>query len=180
MKPSLCLTALAATHTSILEVGKKTLFGSAPAPKIDRHDPARIVPSKDVTLHYETGSDSNAHTNLNVTHVMKYPTILLEEIASLINVDCEANSVAMTFNDSSVFASIRGSWSTNQTLVLVTNHLGDCDAELERGFFIAKKLDWDSKNLVCTAKTAKTDVEHTAGKHPRQNIEYFKKITLGI
>ena len=175
MKPSLCLAAAIATQTSVLELGKKTLFGSAPMPDINREDIARIQPSKDISLHYTSTSDSvTADTNVNVTHTMKYPTILLEEIASLINVDCSASSVSMTFNDPSVFSTIRGTWSTNQTLVLITNHLGDCDEELERSFFVAKKLTWDSKTLVCTANTEKTDVEHAAGKFsPHKHTSLF-------
>lgn len=165
MKPSYCLAAAVATQTSILETGKKTLFGSAPMPDIDRTNISHIRPSKDISLHYTSNSATAPNANVNVTHTMKYPTILLEEIASLINVDCSASSVAMTFNDSSVFSTIRGSWSTNQTLVLITNHLGDCDEELERSFFIAKKLTWDSKNLVAIANSVKTDIEHTAGMY---------------
>lgn len=70
------------------------------------------------------------------------------------------------FNDTSAFETTQSAWSAtlNQTFVLVTNHLGDCDEELERGFFVVNSLSWDKEGLVCTARSKKSDVASTASE----------------
>src|SRR5438552_4043319 len=106
MQPSLCVAALAATTSSIfqptttpsvLQPGQKATFNPAPMPNIDRHDPTHLIPSKAISLHYQTNSTTAANPKVNVTHTMKYPSVLLEQIASVTNVHCSANSVAVTF-----------------------------------------------------------------------------------
>ena len=45
-----------------------------------------------------------------VNNTMKYPTVVLEDIASIINVDCTADSVAVTFNDTTTFEKAQSAW----------------------------------------------------------------------
>lgn len=47
---------------------------------------------------------------------------------------------------------------------MVTNHLGECDPELERGFFIVDSISFDNTTLVATASSAGTNISATAGK----------------
>ncbi|KAK6583213.1 hypothetical protein PZA11_004289 [Diplocarpon coronariae] len=81
-----------------------------PLPKrgIERGDDSSLLPKKDVSLHYEQDYADNSHMDVN--YKMKYPTILLEEIASITKVDCTADSVTVTFNDTTVFAKAQSIW----------------------------------------------------------------------
>ncbi|KAH8679955.1 hypothetical protein BGZ60DRAFT_428250 [Tricladium varicosporioides] len=149
------------------------LFGPAPIP-VDTHSAARVVPTIELELPYKSNT-SDSHINVN--HTMKYPSVLLEAIASVINVDCSADSVAMTFDDSSIFAATQNSWNAQGDFVMVTNHLGDCDEELERGFFLVDTLTWDNSSLTCTAHSHKTNVSTTA---EMTQITFGKIPTSGV
>ena len=138
------------------------LFAPAPAPGIDTHDVAYVVPQGNVSLYY--GSNITTSASVNINHTMKYPTIVLEQIASIISVDCSNTSVAMTFNNSAVFATTQAAWIADGTMVFITNHLGDCDPVLERSFFLSSSLSFDNTTLVATASSVKANVSSTAGK----------------
>ena len=140
-----------------------TIYGPALIPHIERRGVSHIAASTNVSLHYASKSTiSNA--SIKVDHVMRYPTIVLEEIASIVSVQCSETSVAITFNDYSAFAASQDRWDADGTFVMVTNHLGDCDAELERGVFLVSSLNWDRKTLVCTASSERSDIASTAGE----------------
>lgn len=137
------------------------VFQPVPVVGLDRHSTARVAPSLDLpVLPY---ASNTSDTLVLVNHTMKYPSVLLEGIASVSNVDCSATDVAITFNDSSIFELTQSQWS-NKTFVLVTNHLGDCDAELERGFFLVDGVNWDNPALVATATSTKSSINTTACK----------------
>ena len=85
-------------------------------------------------------------------------------VASVSSVKCSADSVAITFNDSSVFEATEAAWSAEGTFVLITNHLGDCDVELERGMFLVNSLTWSNVSLVATAKSQVANISSVAGK----------------
>lgn len=55
--------------------------------------------------------------------------------------------------------------SSNKTIVLVTNHLGDCDAELERSFFLASSVTFDNSTLVATAGSTKANISTVASQY---------------
>jgi hypothetical protein len=138
------------------------LFAPAPAPGVDTHDAASVVPKAQVSLHYRSNLTTSA--TVNVTHTMKYPTVVLEQIASIVTVDCSSTSVAMTFNDSDVFDTTQAAWIADGTMVFITNHLGDCDPVLERGFFLSNSLSFNNSTLIVTASSMKVTVSSTAGK----------------
>ena len=137
------------------------VFAPGPAPGVDRHNIAHVVPQANVSLFYDSNTTTGA---IHVNHKMKYPTVLLEQIASITNVDCSSDALAITFNDSSVFATTQAAWTADGTVVFVTNHLGDCDPELERGFFVSRSLSFDNATLIATASSAKANVSSTAGE----------------
>jgi hypothetical protein len=137
-------------------------FSPVPAPGVDIHDAAFVVPQAQVSLHY--GSNLTTSATVNVTHTMKYPTVVLEQIASIVAVDCSSTSVAMTFNDSDVFDTTQAAWIADETMIFITNHLGDCDPVLERGFFLSNSLSFNNSTLIATASSMKVNVSSTAGK----------------
>jgi hypothetical protein len=107
-------------------------------------------------------------------------------VASVSSVICSADSVAVTFNDSSVFEATEAAWTAEGTFVLVTNHLGDCDVELERGMFLVKSLTWSNASLVATAKSQVANISTVAGKSSvilycihSKSIPARTEITLG-
>ncbi|TVY78137.1 hypothetical protein LSUE1_G004827 [Lachnellula suecica] len=135
------------------------VYAAVPLSGVDTHSAERVILSTDLpVLPYASNATD---TIISVNHTMRYPSVLLESISSISNVDCSDTSVALTFNDSSIFEAAVAAWD-NKTLVLVTNHMGDCDAELERGFFLVDTVTFDSENLIATASSSKTDVNSTA------------------
>ena len=154
---------VASTSTVASSTANTTnLFTPAPAPGVDTHDSATVVPQTQVSLHY--GSNLTTSATVNVTHTMKYPTVVLEQIASIVSVECSSTSVAMTFNNSDVFDTTRAAWIADGTMVFITNHLGDCDPVLERGFFLSNSLSFNNSTLIATASSMKANVSSTAGK----------------
>jgi hypothetical protein len=146
-------------NSTIVENATVAVFQPVPVLGLDRHSTARLAPTVDLPILPYASNTSD--TLVSVNHTMKYPSILLEGIASVSNVDCSDTDVAITFNDSSVFALTQAQWS-NKTFVLVTNHLGDCDAELERGFFLVDGVNWDNSTLIATATSTKSNINTTA------------------
>ena len=61
---------------------KTTVFAPSLMPNIDRHDLSHIYPSPNVSLHYTSNRSVVRNTNINVTHTMKYPAVLLEQSES--------------------------------------------------------------------------------------------------
>jgi hypothetical protein len=150
------------TTVPLTSANTTNLFSPIFAPGIDRHDITHVVPQANVSLYY--GSNLTASASVNISHTMKYPTIILEQIASIISVDCSDTSVAMTFNNSVVFATTQAAWIADGTMVFVTNHLGDCDPVLERSFFLSSSLSFDNTTLTATASSMKANISSTAGK----------------
>lgn len=146
-------------YSTPVENGPVAIFEPVPVLGLHRHSTARVAPSVDLPILTYASNTSDALVIVN--HTMKYPSVLLEEIASVSNVDCSATVVTITFNDSSIFQLTQSQWS-NKTLVLVTNHLGDCDVELERGFFLTDKVNWNNSTLVATATSTKSTLNNTA------------------
>ncbi len=143
-------------------VNGTNVFTPAVAPSVDTNDVALVVPATNITLFYS--SNASAEATINVNNAMIYPTVVLEHIAAVSNVDCTETSVSVTFNDSTVFAATQTAWDAEGgQFVLITNHLGDCDVELERGFFLVSSLEYDTTNFIITAEAASTNLSATAG-----------------
>lgn len=83
------------------------LYIPSKRPRFDRHDPTNVVPSKNTSSYYSANSTSGS---MVVNNTMKYPTVVLEDIASIINVDCTADSVTVTFNDTTTFEKAQSVW----------------------------------------------------------------------
>ncbi len=150
--------------TAVLAQAADTNATFAPVlnPDVNVHNISNVVPATNVTLLYAANTTDAA---VSVSHIMKYPSILLEEIASITDVTCSATEVVFTFSNATVLAALEGAWEADDSsFVLITNHFGNCDAELERGIFLTDDINCDSTTLVCTASGAMTDVQNTAGE----------------
>lgn len=124
-----------------------------------------IVPQKDLNLEWQTPNKDSA---VSVALSMQNSAVNLEDVDDIIGVDCTGQaSVAVTFNNTEAFNEAITAWSSlNDSFVMITNHMGDCDAELERGFFVADSdtLVSFERNLTIVAHTEKSDVASTASK----------------
>ncbi|CAG8979633.1 hypothetical protein HYALB_00011517 [Hymenoscyphus albidus] len=158
-KPTAQAPSVQATQVREAVPVPPAVFKPAPVP-FDNIDPvAAVEPHLNFTIPYTSNSSA---TTIDIKNVMKVPTVLLETIASVVNVDCSATSVQLTFNDSAIFETTVAAWAAQDDFLLVTNHFGDCDEELERGFFLVDRVEFDNSTLVCTAHSHKTDLAATA------------------
>lgn len=117
-----------------------------------------LTPQANVTLSYGL----NGTDYLNVTVTTSSGAVKLETIESLASVDCSPDSVSLTFANADSLNSAYSEWSTHEELVLVTNNLGDCDTELERGFFLASGFASYEANLTLVASAEKKNVSDIA------------------
>lgn len=124
-----------------------------------------IVPQKQVNLAWQT---NNKESLVTVGLSMQNAAVVLEDISEVVAVDCTGNaSVSISFNTTDAFNEAISEWSAmNDSFVMITNHLGDCDAELERSFFVADSDNLASfeTNLTIIAQAEKSDVVSTASK----------------
>lgn len=68
----------------------------------------------------------------------------------------------------------------DSSIILVTNHLGQCDAGRERSFFLTTHVEFDSSTLVATTKSTKVDVSSLACKCLSCSCHPQKTLTLEI
>lgn len=124
-----------------------------------------VTPKKNLSLAWQTpGNDSLVSVGLT----MQNSAVALEDVDDVIAVDCSGNSsIAITFNNTEAFNEALTEWSAlNDSFVMITNHFGDCDAELERSFFVADSdtLAAFDTNLTIIARAEKSDVASTTSK----------------
>jgi hypothetical protein len=98
----------ASAATSILITNVTNVFGATVNPTINRYDLAHVLPNFNVSLYY--ASNLTVDANIQVNHTMKYGTVVLEQIAAVTKVTCTSSSVAVTFDNSSVFDATKASW----------------------------------------------------------------------
>ena len=124
-----------------------------------------IAPTKNLDLAWKTPDEASI---VSVNLAMQHPAVILEDIDDITAVDCIGQQrVAVTFSDKEAFDEALEDWTgLDDAFVMVTNHQGDCDTELERSFFVADTdtLASFESNLTIIAKAEKSDVHSTAGK----------------
>lgn len=123
-----------------------------------------FLAQSNVTLPYGVNNTNYVNITLTVPSA-----VLLEAIESLSSVDCAADSVTVSFNSTDDLDAAFDAWSGYSSLVLITNHYGDCDTEYERGFFVADSFAIANSTLVATA--AKSNVTSIACK-PNHSCSY--------
>ncbi|RHZ67314.1 uncharacterized protein CDV56_105117 [Aspergillus thermomutatus] len=130
-------------------------------PTILRRDTtaASIEPASAISLYYQAINSSSIGAFVQAD--LQLPSIVLEDVNDLSSVTCSAESVTVTFNSTATFDQAYSSWPRSG-LLLVTNHLGNCDAEAERGIYHAASLLFNRSTLTITASTSKTSLQQQA------------------
>lgn len=122
-----------------------------------------FTPKTEVALPYGVNNTNFVNVTLTVP-----AAVLLESISHLTTVDCATDSVSLTFEDADDVNLAFEQWSAFESLVLITNHMGDCDTEFERGFFVA--TTYAITDLTLVASVEKTNVSNFASKpHPHSS-----------
>lgn len=162
MKPSTSILAASALASQAVAANTTTLFGPIADANVNRTSLKHITPVQDVTILYANNiTDDNSLVNITLS--MSYPTVVLENVDAVTSVDCSDDSVTVTFNNTASYLVTTREWSADGDFVIITNHLGDCDAEIERGFFLVESLSWDNYTLAVTASSSRANITDTAG-----------------
>lgn len=136
-------------------------------------------PRKSVQLAWQTPNNESAVT-VGVT--MRKTAVALEDIDQVIAVDCTGDdSVAVSFNSTDAYTEALSEWGAlNSTFVLITNHMGDCDSELERSFFVTDSASIVpfQNNLTIVALAEKSDLMSTASKYPSFALLSFPDMSI--
>ncbi|PNH39831.1 hypothetical protein VD0004_g7085 [Verticillium dahliae] len=136
-------------------------FGPCSAPGIDRSDPINIVPAQNVSLYYSS-SDEEEPGSIGMNLTMNNPTVVLEHIDSISNVICNNLTVTVLFENLEGFNEAVKDWSDDEAFVLITNHMGNCNAALERGFFLASGVSSNAEKLAVTVKASRKELASIA------------------
>lgn len=134
---------------------------------INTNNPSNFVPDSGVSLFY--GDKSQAVPPLNVSLTMKSPTVVLENIASIQSVTCGNSHINITFLTAAAFELALQQWVKDESISLVTNHLGNCDAETTRGFFTATEFRSDVASKSIVAAIEEQDITGVAGQSVHLN-----------
>ncbi|KAK2026579.1 hypothetical protein LX32DRAFT_665189 [Colletotrichum zoysiae] len=144
-------------------------FGPTTAPGIDTKDPVNIVPAANVSLYYAGaagGSADGTQGSIDMKLAFKNPAVVLEHVDAVKAVVCADDELTVAFSDAEAFGEAVRGWTASADeggFVLVTNHLGNCDAEFERGFFLATGLTADEGSLSVTVAASKEELASVAG-----------------
>lgn len=134
-----------------------------------------ITPTTNVTLLYSGVVDTTAmYAQINAT--MAYPSVLLEDIGSVVSVDCSTESVNVTFDSAADFALATAAWGSS-AFVLFTNHLGDCDTENERGLYLVESFESDATTFSVIASSTKTTFNNDTAE--AMEIGWTKPASVG-
>ncbi|RHZ64377.1 hypothetical protein CDV55_106433 [Aspergillus turcosus] len=146
-----CLSVIASAHP----------LSARLYPTVLRRDTAAasIEPVSAISLYYEAVNSTSIGAVVQAD--LQLPSIVLEDVHDISSVTCSAERVTVTFNSTTTFHQANTSWPSSH-LLLVTNHLGNCDAEAERGIYHAASLSFDHSTLTITASTSKTNLQEQA------------------
>ncbi|KAK1984727.1 hypothetical protein LZ30DRAFT_585594 [Colletotrichum cereale] len=160
-------------------------FGPSTGPGVDTKDPLNIVPATNISLHYgaaaaaaatpATGAmgamgaeSTETQGSIDMTLAFKNPAVVLEHVEAVAAVVCADDELTVAFSDADAFRSAVRDWTASADegggFVLITNHLGNCDAEFERGFFLATGLAADEDALSVTVAASKEELADIAGE----------------
>ncbi|KAE8378042.1 hypothetical protein BDV26DRAFT_262400 [Aspergillus bertholletiae] len=151
---------------SVPVAGDTATLGPVPAPDLDTSDPVHLIPAAKASLYYgsldpepsKKGGSGSVNMNLELNH----NTVVLEYIDAVDSVKCTDESVIVAFKNAAGFETAMQSWSLEENLILITNHLGNCDAEFERGFFKVDQIVSNQSNLLITCNASKQPITQIA------------------
>ena len=142
-------------------------FHPKPRPGFDTTNRANLVPTKDVELAYLC-DDDDVPGNINMKLQMNKPAVVLEEVEDVSGAVCGDDFVTVSFKDGDALEEALQDWKDEDMkdgFFIVTNDLGNCDEEFERGFFLAKDVVGDVKGLTITVKASKEGLAQAAGEN---------------
>lgn len=119
-----------------------------------------VEPVSAISLYYQAAANSSSIGAL-IQADLQLPSIVLEDVNDVSSVTCSVDSLTVTFNSTTTFNQAYSSWPRSH-LLLVTNHLGNCDAEADRGLYRAASLLFHPSTLTITASTRKTNLQQQA------------------
>ncbi|KAF9881521.1 isoamyl alcohol [Colletotrichum karsti] len=139
-------------------------FGPSVPPNVDTKDPVNLVPAKNVSLYY-SAADSEEQGSINMTLALNNPAVVLEQVDAVKSVVCGDDELTVSFSALEAFDEAVKDWSESEEgFILITNHLGNCDAEFERGFFLATGLKSNKDDLSITVAASKEELTNIAGQ----------------
>jgi hypothetical protein len=136
-----------------------TTLTPIPAPEALNQD--GITPSTGVSLFY--GAINQTSGLVNMTLSTNTVAVALEYIDSVASVDCGDDSLTIAFNNTDSFSSALAEWSLDETLIMITNHMGDCDTEFERGFFQVANITSESSTNTIIAYSSPANISTISG-----------------
>ncbi|KAI1078080.1 hypothetical protein F5B20DRAFT_241263 [Whalleya microplaca] len=122
---------------------------------------SNLVPSTNISLDYIVGPNTNTHSTVGIILKPGHPAVVLEKIGAA-KVTCANDTVLIAFNDTAAFQRSLREWPQQGGFVLITNHMGNCDAQHERGLYWVNSLGWNNDLMIVAAHTEKTDVASVA------------------
>ncbi|KJZ76839.1 hypothetical protein HIM_03716 [Hirsutella minnesotensis 3608] len=102
-----------------------------PDPNLNRADPKNIETTKNITMVWNQTQTGSVEVKGN----MKFPTVMLENIGSIKQVNCDDKTIMITFQDENSRKLANEKWPKTEFLV-VTNAQGQCDEPAERGVYL--------------------------------------------
>ncbi|CAI4217815.1 unnamed protein product [Parascedosporium putredinis] len=120
-----------------------------------------LIPKKEVHLAYDP-VEEGGEGSIDMTLLMKEPAVVLEDVEDIIGTICGKGFIDVSFLSKDAFDEALADWIDNEALIFITNHLGNCDTELERGFFLASGLEPNAETLSIRANAAKKTLETIA------------------
>jgi hypothetical protein len=146
-----CLSVIASAHPLAARLYPTVLRRDTTA--------AGLEPASAISLYYQAVNSTSIGAVVQAD--LQLPSIVLEDVNDISSVACSAESVTVMFNSTATFHQAYTSWPRSH-LLLVTNHLGNCDAKAERGIYHAASLSFDHSTLTVTASTSRTNLQEEA------------------
>lgn len=153
-------------------------------PGLDCSKRENILPAANVSLYYgaqggSTVRDSNSGGLVNLTLAVSTGAVALEYIDSVTKVDCGDDSLTVSFSDGEAYKNAFDSWSAMETLFMITNHLGNCDVDFERGFFKVDKVAAGTTANTIACSASKEQISSIAGKWAPLHVYCFQEDASG-
>ncbi|ETS78063.1 hypothetical protein PFICI_10125 [Pestalotiopsis fici W106-1] len=151
MKLSVCFPLL--WPCLVLGMGIRQVSNDRPVLEAINGKKARspqLTPDPEITLTY----DNNGETYATASLVMNQPAVVLGDVEGISSVHCDGAGIHITFDSPGTFNYGR-SWAEHSSVILITNHHGNCDANGEPGFYVTSNIEQNEVTRVLTASVDK-------------------------
>lgn len=162
-----------------------TTYGPTPNPDVDCSSSENFKPNRNVSFYYGS-ADVNDTGAIKMDLNMVSDAVVLEYIDTIAKVDCgnpDDDKMTIFFNSTDALQMAVDDWTSDDGVIMITNHLGTCDEEFERGFFLVETItpNKEDMSLSCTASkkdlsSVANDLELTFSSIPAATLT--KRLTL--